>query len=296
MKRRLLIWRVVAIAAVLAVGAIAIGKRDISGSTAHVARVRISGEIGEDRKLIEAILALAKDDSAKAVILAINSPGGSVGASEALHTAISLLAQNKPVVAVMGSVAASGGYMAAVAAQRILARQSTITGSIGVIGSNYVVSDLLAKVGVSPETFRSGEMKDQPSITHPISPEGRVVFQGIIQDLYEQFLDKVAAGRKMDRDKLRALADGRIYTGRQAVANGLVDAIGGEPDAREWLASTRDVPKSLPIRDVEKLTGWEKLVGQSAEEIFQGILKTLFSQRVSLDGPMAIWQPFDTKG
>lgn len=294
LKRRLFVWRVIAVAAVIACVGVAVRVNGVTGTGAHVARVRITGVIGDNRKLVEAISAVAKDDSAYALIVDINSPGGTVGGSEALYIAISEVAAKKPVVAVMGSVAASGGYMAAVAAPRIFARESTITGSIGVLLSNMEISGLLGKVGVGTETLTSGPLKDQPSLEHPLSGPGRTVLQALVMDMYDQFVEKVALGRKMDIQKIRELADGRVYTGRQAFKLGLIDSIGGEAEARRWLQSDRGIAPSLPVRDVVTKGRLEALLGETTDELFGGILKTLFSQRVKLDGAMALWQPFET--
>ena len=250
--------------------------------------------IGDNRKLVQSIQAVAKDDSAKALIVEINSPGGTVGGSEALYVAIRDVAAKKPVVAVMGSLAASGGYMAAVAAPRIIARESTITGSIGVMMQTFEGSDLLGKIGISAETLTSGPLKDQPSLAHRMTDAGRGVMHAVIMDMYDQFVEKVALGRNMDADKVRGLADGRVYTGRQALKNGLVDAIGAEQDARAWLASDKNVSAALPVRDVARQTAWNRLFAEDGESLFGGILKALLSQRVKLDGAYALWQPFDT--
>ena len=149
----------------------------------------------------------------------------------------------------MGGVAASAGYMIAVAGDRIFAREATLTGSIGVLLETGEVSGLLGKLGISAEAIVSGPLKDQPSFTRPLSPEGRQVLQGLVMDMYDQFVGMVATGRHMDAARVRTLADGRAYTGRQALNLGLVDAIGGEHDARDWLAKNKGVSADLPVED-----------------------------------------------
>ena len=171
---------------------------------------------------------LADNDRVKALIVAIDSPGGSVAGGEGLHDAIAHVAGKKPVVAVMGGTAASAGYMVAVPAARIFAREGTLTGSIGVLLETGEVSGLLKTIGVSAEAITSGPLKDQPSFTRPLTPQGRDVLQGLVMDMYDQFVGMVANGRHMDAARVRELADGRAYTGRQALKLGLVDAIGGE--------------------------------------------------------------------
>ncbi len=295
LKRRLLLWRVVAVVAVLLCAALAVGGSKWQISGAHVARLRISGVIGDDRQLLEAIGDVAKDDSAKAMIVEINSPGGTVGGSEALYYAIHDVAAKKPVVTVMTGVAASGGYMAAVATQRIWARGSTITGSIGVLMQSMEFSDLMGKIGVSAEQLTSGPMKDQPSEFHKLSDGGRTVLRALVMDMYDQFVEKVALGRNLDQDTVRALADGRVYTGRQALKVGLIDAIGDERDARSWLAHEKQVAANLPVRAVGRRSSLARMFAGDVGNMFGGILKTLLSQQVKFDGAYALWQPFDTK-
>jgi protease-4 len=289
LKRRLVFWRVFSVLA-LVVAALA-GVRGVGFPHlgAHIARVTVNGLITEDRKLTEAIDGLADDSQVKAVILSIDSPGGSVSGGETLHDALVRVAARKPVVAVMGGLAASAGYMIAVPANRIFARDSTLTGSIGVLLETGEVSGLLGKLGIGAEVVRSGPLKDEPSLVRPLSPAGRDVLQGIVNDMYDQFVGMVATGRHMDPDKVRALGDGRAYTGRQALALGLVDAIGGEREARAWLAADKGVSDSLPVEDLS-LSGYASraLSGQLGG-MLQILWKTLISQSLSLDGAWAVW-------
>ena len=257
---------------------------------AHIERITVNGLITEDRRLNEAVYALAGDDHVKAVIVSIDSPGGSVAGGETLNAAIAHVAAKKPVVVTMGGLAASAGYMIAVPASHIFARESTLTGSIGVLLETGEISGLLGKLGISAEVVRSGPLKDEPSLVRPVSPEGKAVLQGLVNDMYDQFVGMVAAGRHLDVAKVKSLADGRPYTGRQALSLGLVDAIGGEPEAKEWLTSARGVPAGLPVQD---LSG-----GGIASHAFSGELgtlllevwKSLISQSVRLDGALALWQ------
>ena len=162
---------------------VALHGRGVGLGGAHIARLPVNGIITEDRKLATAVDKLADDGSVKALIVAIDSPGGSVAGGESLHDAIARVASKKPVVAVMGGLAASAGYMVALPAERIFARDATLTGSIGVLLEAPEVSGLLAKLGVSAQTVISGPLKDQPSFTHPMSPQGREVLQGLVMDM-----------------------------------------------------------------------------------------------------------------
>jgi protease-4 len=290
LKRRLLFWRSFAVLAVVAAVLVAMRGEGVPFGRAHIARLTVSGIITDDRKLVEAVSKLADNDSVKALIVTIDSPGGSVAGGEALHDAIARVAQKKPVVAVMGGTAASAGYMVAVPAARIFAREGTLTGSIGVLLETGEVSGLLKTLGIDAEAITSGPLKDQPSLIRPLTPEGRDVLHGLVMDMYDQFVGMVASGRHMDAAKVRELADGRAYTGRQALRNGLIDAIGGETDARTWLAQTKGVSADLPVDDVPTAGLASRALSSSLGWMLNSIWKSLFSQGVILDGAWAIWQ------
>jgi protease-4 len=289
LKRRLALWRGAAVLLLLA-GVLAAGlqRLDAPFGRGHVTRLDVDGFISDDRKLAEAIDRVAKDDTAKALIVSIDSPGGSVGGGEMLHAALLRLREKKPVVAVMRGTAASAGYMTAVAAERIWARDSTVTGSIGVLLQTFDGAELLGRIGLRTDAIVSGPLKNQPSPFQPMSPEGRAALQGVIGDMYDQFVGMVVAGRKLPEDKVRALADGRVFTGRQALAAGLVDAIGGEREARAWLAAERQVPEDLPARDLETRGTAERLIGAT----WNGAVKTLVSEWLGVDGVRLLWQPW----
>jgi protease IV len=290
LKRRLFVWRSLTVIALLAAVLVSLRGAHVAVGGAHVERLTISGIISDNRKLNEAINKLADNTSVKALIVAIDSPGGSVSGGEGLHDAIARIAAKKPVVAVMGGTAASAGYMVAVPAERIFAREATLTGSIGVLLETGDVSGLLGKIGISTDAIVSGPLKDQPSFTKPMSPEGRQVLQALVMDMYDQFVGMVATGRHMDPARVRELADGRAYTGHQALKLGLVDQIGDEHDAREWLAKTKGVSADLPVNDLstDSLSG--RLFSSSIGWVVDSVWKSLFSQGVMLDGAWALWQ------
>lgn len=265
LKRHLNFWRVLtALAVAVAVGVLLTPMGSIGVARQHVARITISGVITEDRKLSDAIVALAKDNTVPAVIVAVDSPGGSVAGGESLHSALVRLAAAKPVVTVMRGTAASAGYMVSVPAERIFARDATLTGSIGVILETVQFAGLLGKLGVDAQAITSGPLKDQPSYTRPLTEPGRAYLNGLVQDMYDQFVTMVADGRHMDPDDVRKLADGRAYTGRQAKALGLVDEIGGELEARAWLAQKHGVAETLPVRDLELSSFVQRTFGSAA--------------------------------
>ncbi len=289
LKRRLLFWRLLTFAAVIAVALMVVGPRMRGGG--YVARITVEGTITSDHKTVKALQDVLDDASARALLLIVNSPGGAVAAGEAIHDMVERVAAKKPVVAVMGATAASAGFMISLPAARIIAQNSTFTGSIGVLLPTGEVSGLLRWLGITDETLTSGPLKNVPSLTKPMTEQGRAVMQALIDDLYDQFVGMVAKGRKMEPARVRELADGRAYTGRQALALGLIDAIGTETDARTWLEAERAIAATLPARDIRSETLRDKLFGDDAEGLFGGIVKTLLSQSVSLDGGWALWQP-----
>lgn len=296
LKRRLVFWRTFAVIAVVAALIVSArgGGGGLPGGT-HVARLSVTGLITENRKLTEAIDKLADDSAVKALIVAIDSPGGTVSGGESLHNAIARVATKKPVVAVMGGVAASAGYMIAVSTERIFARESTITCSIGVLMETGEISGLLEKLGITAETIVSGPLKDQPGLTHKLSDQGREMVHGLVQDMYDQFVGMVATGRHMTPEAVRKIGDGRPCTGRQALPQGLIDQIGEERDARAWLAANKDVPTSLPTEDVTATTLLSRTLSSSLGPLFEGVWKTFVSQSVRLDGAWAVWQRTDSR-
>ena len=304
LKRRLTFWRVLSVLAVFACVVLAVGRAGMGVDAsrlpaslrgplgalapARVARLTVDGLILDDRQRVADIRALADDPSVRALIVAVDSPGGTVAGGEALHGAIAKVAAAKPVVAVMSGTAASAGYMIALPAGRIFARASTLTGSIGVILQTGEASGLLDRIGVTTEAIVSGPLKGQPTPTKPLTEEARTALHGLVDDMFDQFVAKVVAGRHLDEAKVRQLADGRAYTGRQALGLGLVDAIGGEPEARAWLAE-KGVPDSVPVRDV----GGRDWTNGAFSAAFNGVVGAILPSLAGrpVDGALAVWQP-----
>jgi protease-4 len=212
-----------------------------------VGLVVLEGPIGPSRGLVQELEANRRDPAIKAVVLRVDSPGGEVAPSQEIHGAVLRLAREKPVVASFGSVAASGGYYAAVGADSILADAGTLTGSIGVIFSYPTAEHLLDKVGVQWQTYKSGALKDMGTFTREPTEEEEEVFDGLVSDVYDQFVTAVVQGRGLDRDRVLAMADGRVFTGRQAVELGLVDGIGDLHAAVNMAARMAGLPEEPPV-------------------------------------------------
>jgi len=217
----------------------------------------------------------------------INSPGGTVVGGEALHRTLLKVGKNKPVVAVMGDLATSAGYMIAIAADHIVAREGTITGSIGVLFQTAEVTELLAKIGITVDSIKSGPLKAEPSPFEKLTPEARRATQQLVDDMFDMFVGMVASQRRMSLPEARALADGRVFTGGMALKNGLIDAIGGEEEARHWLAEKKGIDVSLPVRKLRIRREVEDWLGHVA----QLARKTVFSERLTLDGLVSVWHP-----
>jgi protease-4 len=287
LKRGLLFWRLAALAATVAAVVVGFARFDGYPLTDHVARFEIEGLILQDTKRDELLAQVADDPRIKALIVRIDSPGGTFVGGEALYRSLRRVAEMKPVVAVMEGVATSGGYMAALAADHIFARRGTITGSIGVIFQTADITGLLDKIGVKPETFKSGPLKAQPNPFEAVSPAVREATQGVVREMFGMFVDMVAERRSLERSQVAAFADGRIFSGRRAQELGLVDSLGGEPEARDWLAASRAVPTSLPVRKIAL-----KREREFIRDLFDDTVgKAFFSERLRLDGAIAVWHP-----
>ncbi len=216
----------------------------------RVAIVELEGLIVDVSDLLEELKQHRDNPLVRAVVIRINSPGGVVGPTQEVHQAIVRLRRaGKPVVASLGAVAASGGYYVAVAADQIFANPGTLTGSIGVIMQMANLEQLMKKVGVDYVVVKSGQFKDLGNISRPMTPEERRVLQTLLDDVHAQFIAAVAEGRKLDRSDVVQIADGRIFSGRQARGLGMVDELGGLEDAVERAARLAGLP--TPPRVIE---------------------------------------------
>lgn len=306
LRRKLGFWRIATILAlVLAAGAVFVFTRALGGSKPsaalpHVARVEISGLIQDDRELVERLDEIAKSDSAKALVVSISSPGGTTYGGEVIYKALRKVAAVKPVVSDVRTLAASAGYMIALGGDTIVAGETSITGSIGVIFQYPQVKPLLDKIGVSLEEIKSSPLKAEPSPFHPATEESKAVIRDMINDSYGWFVDLVAERRKLSRDDVLKVSDGRIYTGRQAVSARLVDTLGDMDDIRTYL-ETRKIDRALPLVEWKEPETYS-LFGMSSAMPWLlkmlglagvtpgGQLENMGADKLFLDGLVSVWQ------
>ena len=307
-RRKLTFWRVVAIlVAIVAVvlAGMAVRRGGLGGPlTAQIARVTITGVIRNNHDRVEALEKLAKSRAARAVIVHIDSPGGTTTGAEQLHYALRLVAAKKPVAIVVDGIAASGGYIAAMAGDHIVAQGNSLVGSVGVLFQYPNVTDLMKTVGVKVEEVKSSPLKASPNPFEPTTPEARAVLESLVADSYQWFRDMVRERRGIEEPALATVSDGRVFTGRQALALRLIDEVGHEQTAVDWLVKTKGIDKKLPVRDWKldsKLgdlpflhlgaallssIGLDGLV----ERIRQSSAVQTF-ERLNLDGLLALWHP-----
>ena len=305
LRRRLVFWRVAAvvilIAAVLGLVGSMGGLSGLEKQKNHIARIKIEGLITGDQPTLDLLKDIAEAKAVKGLVIRIDSPGGTTAGSEALFDAIRVVAKNKPVAAVMETVAASGGYITALAADHIVARETSLVGSIGVLFQYPETSQLLDKLGVRVEEVKSAPLKAEPSPFHPTSPEARAALQNVVNDTYDWFKRLVADRRKLDDAQVGTVSTGQVFSGRQGLPLKLVDQLGGERDAIAWLEREKNVRKDLPVRDwrprdSSRFDLWTgAAVAADAlglETLALGLRQiSLSSQSAKLDGLLALWQP-----
>jgi protease-4 len=311
LRRKLTFWRVLAV--VIAIGAIGVVGTLISRGRAgfttsgSIARVTIEGLIRSDQDRVEALDRLGKS-KANAVIVHVNSPGGTTAGSEQLYDSLMQLKAKKPLVVVVEGLAASGGYITAIAADHIVAQQTSLVGSIGVLFQFPNFSEVLKTIGVKVEEVKSSPLKAAPNGFEPTSPEARDALDSLVKDSYAWFKGIVKERRGMDDAQLEKVADGRVFTGRQAVDLKLIDQLGDEKTAIAWLVQNKGVAKDLPVRDYKltprfgdltflKTAASITLDALGLSGIAHQIERTGVTQavdRLSMDGMLALWLPAGT--
>ena len=304
LRRKLGFWRVAAIGAALLAALVAVAKfsglETIEKAAPHIARLSIEGIITGDEDTIQLIKDIGAS-KASAVLLKIDSPGGTTEGAEKLYLELRKLAEKKPVVAVVGTLAASGGYIAAIGADEIVVRGNSLIGSIGVLFQFPNFAKALDALGVKVEEIKSTPLKAAPNGFEPTSEAAKAAINALVIDSYDWFKSLVKQRRNLDDAELAKVVDGRVFTGRQGIPLKLADLIGGESEAVAWLETNKNVAKKLPVRDWKKKPSIERsgLLGLASSGVRAAGLARLASlieqfggqsESASLDGLLAIWQ------
>lgn len=307
-RRKLTFWRAVAVLlAIVAIGVLAARFGPATGLIdrpgASIARVKIQGLIRSDQDRTDSLERLAKSN-VRAVIVHVDSPGGTTAGAEQLHQSLRRVAASKPMVVVVNGLAASGGYIAAMASDQIIAQGSSIVGSIGVLVQYPNLTDLMRTIGVTVESVKSSPLKAAPSGVEPTSPEARAALEALVMDAYDWFKGMVKDRRGMDDALLARVADGRVFTGRQALELKLVDRLGDERTALEWLEQEKKIDSKLPVRDWAlkprfgdmtflhlAMAALDVLGLDALARRIEGLGTVQALERLNLDGLLALWHP-----
>ncbi len=288
LKEKATKWRNVAF---FAFGVIAVilftSFEDTSLERDYVARITIDGIVMDSLKLERTLKKIEENDDIRAVILRLDTPGGTAVAGEEIHLRLLKIAEKKPVIATMRTVCASAGYMIASAADHIIAREGTLTGSVGVILQTVEVTDLAENLGITPITVKSADLKGIPSPAEKLTAQGRRMMEDVVASYYANFLEMVVDRRKLDDKTKEIISSGRVFTGTQALELNLIDALGGEDEAMAWLEENHEISKDISVKSVwpqrKQNSIWGQL--QSAIESF-----SLTKLAYPLDGLLLIWQ------
>lgn len=306
LRKKVSFWRIAALIAFAATVLALLSSLGVFSSSgiksAHIARVEIAGTITEDRKMLKLLKQVKEDKNVKGVVLVVDSPGGTTVGGEAIFEAVRNLAEEKPTVTSVGTLAASAGYMIASASDHIVARHSSIIGSIGVIIQYPQASELMGKIGVAMEEVKSSPLKASPSPFQETPPEATAMLQTLIDDSYNWFVDLVTERRPLNRQEVLKVADGSVYSGRRAKDLKLVDALGGEDVAKKWLVAEKGLSEDLKMREWKvkpdnsllpfsaRAMHW--LMGENAKGLGQidpDSLPAVIPKRLFLDGLLSIW-------
>jgi protease IV len=311
MRRKLSFWRVATVVLIVlgiaGAAALSANRNYGFGVRPYIARLTISGLIRGDQYRTEQLDRLARSTLARAVIVHVDSPGGTTAGSEQLFNALARVREKKPLVVVVDSLAASGGYITALSSDHIVAQQTSLVGSIGVLFQFPNVGDLLGKLGVKMESVKSTPLKAAPDGFEPTSPEARAALDSIIQDSYAWFKAIVRERRHLDDAQLQTAADGRVFTGHQAIDLKLVDELGDERTALAWLGKEKKVDTNLPVRDYDLHSRFSDLtfLHAAALALLDAVGLNTLAERLelstagamqgfNLDGLLAVWHPADS--
>jgi len=307
MRRKLTFWRVsalvIALLAIIGTAFLLVPGSRLMPQGAYIARIQVQGLIRGNRERVEALARLGRS-RARAVIVHIDSPGGTTAGSEQLYNALRELQSNKPMVVVVDGLAASGAYIAALSAEHIVAQETSLVGSIGVLFQYPNFTDILKTIGIKVEEVKSSPLKAAPNGFEPTSPEARAAIEAVVLDSYAWFKGLVKDRRKMDDPLLAQVSDGRVFTGRQAVGLKLVDGLGNEKAALDWLEKEKKVPASTPVRDYSLQPRFSELSFlHVAAWTFEAVGLNVIAHRIeewgavqaverlNLDGLLALWHP-----
>lgn len=307
MRRKLTFWRVtavvIALLAIIGTAFVLVPGSRLMPQGAYIARIQVQGLIRGNQGRVEALARLGKS-RARAVIVHIDSPGGTTAGSEQLYGALRELQSKKPMVVVVDGLAASGAYIAALSAEHIVAQETSLVGSIGVLFQYPNFTDVLKTIGIKVEEVKSSPLKAAPNGFEPTSPEARAAIEAVVLDSYAWFKGLVKDRRKMDDPLLAQVSDGRVFTGRQAVGLKLVDGLGNEKAALDWLEKEKKVPASTPVRDYSLQPRFSELSFlHVAAWTFEAVGLNVIAHRIeewgavqaverlNLDGLLALWHP-----
>ena len=303
LRRKLFFWRGAFFILILvgAMGLIRSNELPLAAEK-HIARVLIQGEIVFDQSIRETLEKIGKDENVQGVILSINSPGGGVSASEDLYLSLRELGEKKPMVSFITSVGASGAYIAALSSDHIVARETAIVGSIGVIMQYHNIGKLMHTIGIEPDSVKSAPLKAEPSGYAPISPEVRRSMQELIDDAFLWFKNLVMERRKLNQEEVKQVSDGRVFSARTGLSLKLIDFLGTEKTVITWMEDKYNLEKNLPVKETKlkqekKPLNWLGVIGKLAEiSGFQGITQSINEVDSAMDisrfdGILAIWHP-----
>ena len=307
MRRKLTFWRVsalvIALLAIIGTAFVLVPGSRLMPQGAYIARIQVQGLIRGNQGRVEALARLGKS-RARAVIVHIDSPGGTTAGSEQLYNALRELQSNKPMVVVVDGLAASGAYIAALSAEHIVAQETSLVGSIGVLFQYPNFTDVLKTIGIKVEEVKSSPLKAAPNGFEPTSPEARAAIEAVVLNSFAWFKGLVKDRRKMDDPLLAQVSDGRVFTGRQAVGLKLVDGLGNEKAALDWLEKEKKVPASTPVRDYSLQPRFSELSFlHVAAWTFEAVGLNVIAHRIeewgavqaverlNLDGLLALWHP-----
>ncbi|WMT92031.1 signal peptide peptidase SppA [Pelagibacterium sp. H642] len=281
-------WRIFAFLALAAAVFFALARYlpALSVPSQAIARISISGPITTDPERSAMLSRMAEDDTISAVIVSINSPGGTTAGGEELYESLREIAEQKPLVSTIGELGASAAYMGAIASDHILARNLSIVGSVGVYYQHVDAGNLFDTIGIDLDKIASGALKSEPDFDEPITPEIRASLEDLVDSSFQYFIDLVAERRSMNSQQIQAIADGRILSGVMALEAGLIDETGGEREAIQWLAANHEIDPALPLIDV-----WPPPSGPNWLDLIVARALGDIGKGLPLDGLVALWHP-----